>query len=272
MKKLTLLFVFAVLIISQMIPSNVQAAQYQYGVFIGLDPSQINKLTSYNEVVIDASYYTKSQIAFLHSKGIKVYSYLNIGSIESFRSYYNNFMNITLGDYQNWNDEKWIDVSNSKWQDYVVTTLAKNLKAKGVDGFFLDNIDVYTEYHTDSIFNGILNIINRLNSTYRLPIIANGGYDFFKAAMGKNLTLNKLVYGVNTESVYTTVNFDNNTFGVNSLTDRQYAIDYLNSLKAKGINIYIIEYTQDANLKQTIVDFYNKLNYKCYVSSSLSLN
>lgn len=271
MKKVSLV-VLVLFIFIQIFPFNVQAAQSNYGVFIGLNPSDINKLTSYKEVVIDASYYTKAQIDFLHKKGVKVYSYLNIGSIETFRSYYNDFVSITLSNYENWDNEKWIDVSNTKWKDYVVNTLAKNLKAKGIDGFFLDNIDVYTQYKNDSTFNGILDIITRLNSAYKLPIIANGGYDFFTKALSKNLALSKLVYGVNTESVYTTINFSNNTFIQNSAIDRQYAVDYLNSLKAKGVNIYIIEYTKDASLKKTIANFYNKLNFKYYISDSLSLN
>lgn len=254
-------------------PATTAASSNDYGVFIGMDPSNISKLVGYKEVVIDASEYTKSQIDYLHKNGVKVYSYLNIGSIEDFRPYYKQFINITLGNYENWPGEKWIDISNTKWQDYLVNVLAKNLADKGVDGFFLDNVDVYSVYNNDKIFNGVLNVMNRLDSTYKRPLIANGGYDFFTKAMDKNLAINKLVYGVDTESVYTTVvDYDTNEFAKNSNKDRQDAVDYLQLLQAKGLNIYIIEYTKNASLKSTINDYFNNLKFKCYISSNLSLN
>lgn len=271
MKK-TILVLLIELIFIQIILSNVQGIQPKYGVFTGLDSSKMNKLNSYNEVVIDASNYSKSQITLLHKNGIKVYSYLNIGSLENFRSYYNNFVNITLGNYNNWPGEKWIDISNSKWRDFIVNNLAKSLKEKGVDGFFLDNLDIYEEYPNNSIFNGILNIITRLDATYKLPIIANGGYNFFTKAINNKLILKNLVYGVNTESVYTDINFKNNTFILNSPKNRQYAIDYLNKLKALGLNIYIVEYSKNTTINKDIANFYNKLNFKYYISNNLSLN
>lgn len=270
MKKLAVIGLLLVMIL-QAFPMNAKAASLGYGVFIGMDSSQIKKLVGYSEVVIDASYYTKSQIDYLHKNGVKVYSYLNVGSIENFRSYYNDFVAITLGDYENWPDEKWVDVSNKAWQDYVVNVLAKELKAKGVDGFFIDNVDVYSNYKEENIFNGLVQILTRLNSTYKLPVIVNGGYDFFTAAMDKNIPLRSLVYGVNTESVYTSINFDNNTFIQNPVQDRQYALDYLSLLKSKGLNIYVIEYTKNTTLKNTFTKYYNKVGYNCYSASSIGL-
>lgn len=275
MKNLIAIPIIAVLFtLFQVVPYNVQAEgtdNNSYGVFIGMDSNKIDKLIGYKEVVIDGSDYTKAQIDYLHKNGVKVYNYLNIGSLEDFRPYYNDFVNITLSDYEGWSGERWIDISNAKWQDYIVNVRAKDLSDKGIDGFFLDNIDVYSQYKNDNIFNGILNVMNRLNSTYKLPIIANGGYDFFTEAMNKNLDISKLVYGVNTESVYTTVG-DNNKLLKNSNQDRKDAVDYLEILKSKGLAIYIIEYTKSNSLAETISSYFNKLNFKYYISSSLDLD
>lgn len=242
-----------------------------YGAFVGLQPKNINKLLSYKEVVIDASYYNKAQIDFLHKKGIKVYSYLNIGSLEKFRPYYGDFQNITLGEYDNWQDERWINVGNIQWDKYVINVLGKDLKDKGIDGFFLDNLDVYSKYKEESIFEGLLNIIQELNSNYKLPIIANNGEDFFEAAESKNLSIKKLVHGVNMENVYTSVDFNNNKFVKNSSSDREESIKYLKKLKAKGIEIYIIEYAKDYSLRKDINTYYDNLGFKVYISKSLSL-
>ena len=39
-------------------------------------------------------------------KGVKVYTYLNVGSIENFRDYYKKYEYLTIGTYENWEEEK----------------------------------------------------------------------------------------------------------------------------------------------------------------------
>ena len=84
----------------------------KYGVFLNISEDNLYKLYNYDIVVIDAQNFSKKAINVLKSKGITVYSYLNIGSIENFRPYYNNFKNIILKNYENWEEEYWIDISN----------------------------------------------------------------------------------------------------------------------------------------------------------------
>ena len=68
------------------------SVETSYGVFLGLDHnSGIDKLLNYKLVVIDLQEYSKSDIDKLHEKGIKVYSYLNVGSVEEYRSYFKRF-------------------------------------------------------------------------------------------------------------------------------------------------------------------------------------
>ncbi|KHD37515.1 glucanotransferase [Clostridium acetobutylicum] len=274
-KKLIIVVMIFVVIFSILINLRIRIKNsntLSYGVFTGLQPKNINRLLSYKEVVIDASYYSKAQIDFLHKKGIKVYSYLNVGSLENFRPYYSDFKDIALDNYENWKDESWIDVSNPKWDNYVVNTLGKNLKDKGVDGFFLDNLDVYSKYKKDSMFIGLLNIIKGLNSSYNLPVISNGGVDFLETAENKKISLKSLIYGINIESVYTTVDFNNNKFIKNSRDDRDKKVKYLEKLKSKDILIYIVEYSRDTSLKKIIHNYYRNLGFKVYISNSLNLN
>ena len=47
---------------------------------------------------------------------MKVYTYLNVGSLEDFRDYYKEYEHLTIGAYENWDEEKWIDVSDKDWQ------------------------------------------------------------------------------------------------------------------------------------------------------------
>ena len=38
-------------------------------------------------------------------------------------------------------DEKWVDVSEPKWQSFILDDLAPSILDKGVDGLFIDNVD-----------------------------------------------------------------------------------------------------------------------------------
>lgn len=55
-----------------------------YGVFIGTD-TDLDRLGSFYTVVIDAQYYDADEINAFKDKGHKVYSYINVGSLEEFR-------------------------------------------------------------------------------------------------------------------------------------------------------------------------------------------
>ena len=68
-----------------------QKEKKEYGVFLSIDSSQIKKLYEYRLVVIDAQYFSAKDIRTLHKKGVKVYTYLNVGSIENFRDYYKKY-------------------------------------------------------------------------------------------------------------------------------------------------------------------------------------
>ena len=79
----------------------------EYMVLLGEDSSIVEKVSDVDVLVIDAAYFCKEEIASLKDKNIgKVYTYLNIGSIENFRSFYEDYENYILGDYENWPEEK----------------------------------------------------------------------------------------------------------------------------------------------------------------------
>ena len=57
-----------------------------YGVFLSLE-SDLNSINTYDTVVIDAQYFSAEEIKRFKSLYHKVFSYINIGSLESFRDY-----------------------------------------------------------------------------------------------------------------------------------------------------------------------------------------
>ena len=242
----------------------------EYGVYIGADPeSLLNRENLAQTIVIDAQYYTKQEIADLKAAGHTVYTYLNIGSVETFRDYYKEYESITLGAYENWEDERWVDVSQKAWQDFIADK-AKELRKKGVDGFFVDNCDVYYYNHESKIFEGVCAILRDLHSGNGYVMI-NGGDDFVMDYVSAYGGLDDVLDGVNQESIYTSIDWENDSFSVNNHHDRDYFLKYLNLVKNCGKDRYAIEYTTSGRIAGKAAMLAKSRGYTVYIADSLEL-
>ena len=244
--------------------------EYKYGVFIGSD-ADLSSYKDYETIVIDAQNYSAEQIKEYKSDSHKVLSYINVGSVEDFRDYYSDYDDITLGDYEHWDEEKWVDVSSEKWQRFILNELAPSLEAKGIDGFFVDNCDVYYFYPNEEILNGLAVIMRGLKSMGK-EVIINGGDAFLEAYTEEFGDALDVVTGINQESVFTAIDWDNGTF-VEALTeDREYFMEYIEKYSALGVRIYLLEYTKDWKIAEQIEQYCNEHGFAYYISDSLELD
>lgn len=221
----------------------------EYGVFIGIDSEEIHKLDRYSIVIIEPSAFSSEQIGKLRAERKTVYGYLNVGAVEEYRPYYDRFRDLSLGIYENWPDERWIDVTSPLWQSFVIDELGKDYAAMGLDGFFLDNADVYYHFPEDDVFQGLCTIMKGLKS-YGLPLIINGGDPFVSRCMEENTALS-LFDGTNQETVFTKIDFTNQTYGQQAEEETEYFQEYLSKAKEHGLSVYLLEYRADEILANT---------------------
>ena len=240
-----------------------------YGVFLNADASSLKQLKNYDLIVIDAQYFTKSDIELLHQNGTKVYTYLNIGSIENFREYYTTYEKLTIGRYEHWDEEKWVDVADPDWQKFM-EQLSQELFEKGVDGFFIDNCDVYYYAPRESIFEGLTAILQNI-MTFDKAVIINGGDTYVTEYRERYGAIDHIMTGVNQESVWSAIDFDKGTFYEQTKETRDYYCNYLEACQADGMDVYLLEYTTDKKLIQKIKKYCNKHDFHFYVSNSLEL-
>ena len=240
-----------------------------YGVFLNADASSLKQLKNYDLIVIDAQYFTKSDIELLHQNGTKVYTYLNIGSIENFREYYTTYEKLTIGRYEHWDEEKWVDVADPDWQKFM-EQLSQELFEKGVDGFFIDNCDVYYYAPRESIFEGLTAILQNI-MTFDKAVIINGGDTYVTEYSERYGAIDHIMTGVNQESVWSAIDFDKGTFYEQTKETRDYYCNYLEACQADGMDVYLLEYTTDKKLIQKIKKYCNKHDFHFYVSNSLEL-
>ena len=267
---LVISLVVDILVVRDAAKAGENEEKKDYGVFLSIDSSQMKKLYHYKLVVIDAQFFSKKDIRMLHKKGVKVYTYLNVGSIEEFRDYYKEYEHLAIGDYENWDDEKWVDVSNQEWQNFI-GKLSKKLLEKGVDGFFIDNCDVYDYAQTKKNFQGLVKILKNIRSL-GVELVINGG-DVFVTKYRKTYgTAKNIMTAVNQESVWSRIQFEQGTFGKQTKEARDYFSDYVKQCKKDGMEVYLLEYTKDIKLIRQIRKYCRKNKFHYYISDSIELD
>ena len=256
-----------------------RAFDASYGVFIGMRGGEAlrdERVLRTRVLVVDPAHFEEREIAFLKVSGHTVYGYLNVGSLEAFRPYYGRFKRFVLGRYENWDGEWWVDVSAAPWRDFVVSELAAEYVRKGIDGFFVDNCDVYHYRRSRRIFDGLSEVLRRL-SGYGLEVLINGGDEYATAALEEYGSIAGLFSGVNQETVFTRINFDKlnfetGAFGRSREEDRQYFLSYLEKMEGAGAKIRLLEYTRDADLAREIERFCGARGWECFISGSVELD
>ena len=164
------------------------------------------------------------------SRGVWVYGYLNVGALEKERPYYDKLKHLRLAKYEGWDGEYWIDPTAREWQEHILS-LAKQIKATGAIGLYLDNTDIYYEIlekqirkqynrnlpSAQAVYTALSNIILKIHAL-GLIVMPNGGDVFVR----KFITAHpKVIATINQEGVfYSELNKKNKS------SDTQYYKDY----------------------------------------------
>ena len=273
MKKINLIAI-SILVLSILIgcgknTENESDYTNSYGVFLNYE-GNLTELSRYETIVIDAQYISEKDIDDFKAQGHTVYSYINVGSLENFRDYYPEFEDIMLGEYEHWEEERWVDVSSKTWQDFILNDLSKELIDKGIDGFFVDNCDVYYEYPNIDILSGLSVILEGLRATGK-DVVINGGDCFVDAYCGAGGDWKKILTGINQESVFSCINWDDGTFEKVE-EEHKYFTEYIERYGKQGADIFLLEYTKDPQLMQEIQDYCAENHYQYYITDRIELD
>ena len=214
-----------------------------------LIPSVLAKCKKNDLAVVDTEG-RESHVRTAVRRGVWVYGYLNVGAVESGRSYYEDFHHIRLAKYSGWDGEYWINPTAKEWQDHCIA-LAKQIKACGAIGLYLDNTDIYymclqgfreektkmlrSAPSAQAVYNALSSIILKINAL-GLIVMPNGGDTFVR----KFITAHpKVIPTINQEGIfYEKLNKKNKS------SDTQYYKEYCKwAQKRISGKVRIIEYT-----------------------------
>ena len=245
---------------------------YPYGVFLGAEPEDIKYMEAYETVVVEGQAFSKKDVARLKEAGHTVLSYINVGSIEEYRPYYDDYSQYALDVYENWEDERWVDVTAPEWQDFVVNELAAELRDKGFDGLFVDNLDVYYHYPSEESFEAIT-IILRSFKSLGFYVSINGGDVYVTECLERFDSARDIFDAVNQETVFTKIVWDKkDKFDKQSGSEREYFQEYLEMVHEKGVDVYLLEYSKDKKMEKKVREYCDEKGYRYYVSRTLNLD
>jgi cysteinyl-tRNA synthetase len=145
----------------------------------------------------------------------RVISYLNLGSCEMWRTYWTNApaglvpcglnTEAQLGPYEGYSDEVWMNPGNPAYQALILDHVAARLAAQGVDGFFLDNLELLEHARCDALCRqGGLDLVRRLRERYpgMLLVMQNATGDVTRLGMTGGVPFASLLDGISHEEVY----------------------------------------------------------------------
>lgn len=242
------------------------------GLFLGIDdptPAQLAAMGTYPRIAVDMAALTKDHVRTLHARGVAVYAYLSIGSLEKYRPWYDIFRDHVLHPYDNWPDEWWMDMTYAPWRDHLVSYARDTLLAAGADGLFLDNGDVYYQDQRDASYQALLSLLQDLHRLGK-PMILNGGDVLLGRMMDEEEALP--LQGVHQESVFASIlDYDRNRFGRQSADTTQYYLSHLLRCHGHGLECYITEYTRDRRLESHARKEAARLGFGLFVTDDVGL-
>ncbi|QPC47729.1 putative glycoside hydrolase [Mangrovibacillus cuniculi] len=172
---------------------NVLAGVESYKIFYNTPNSKIiEKLRTYDLVIIEPQLYTKEQIDYIQSSGTIVMGYIGVMEtpmwnqrrvklLEPTDYYHKNGQRIH---YPQW-DSYYMDITKPHFQQVLLDEVQEQIVAKGFDGAFLDTVGNIDNEHfwTDKPqyyvqLNGLLTFLEELTTTYQeLLYIQNWGME-----------------------------------------------------------------------------------------------
>jgi uncharacterized protein (TIGR01370 family) len=187
------------------------------------------RLAQRDLIVVDGEEVTPAQVAALRSRGTVVLGYLSVGSVETWRSWFAELRDYRLEPLGDWDGERYADTAQPALRDALADRIAPQLLAKGLDGLFLDNVDMIEEHAAQA--DGMVELVTRLSARAHAAggvLMAQNGdaiIDRFVPALD----------GWNREDPTGTYDFDRKRYVLTDAEGRRSARATLRRLHAAGL-------------------------------------
>lgn len=210
----------------------------------------------YGIIVIEPDDYSSKEIKAIEAKGYTVLGYISVGTIEKERPWFNKYKKYALKRLKDWPNEYFADLTKKEWRNFLVTK-AKGIKNKGCDGWWADNIDVYEYYPSIGMFNGVCSALESIKKLGGYLMI-NGGSRFLKRAFATDRSI-PYINGYTQEEVFSRIisYSGKGKFGKQTDNESKYYKSVIELAKKAKIQTFLLEYTRDEKVKESIRKYYS---------------
>ncbi len=221
---------------------------------------------AYDWIVLDQDdpILDRLRLHFYMERRAKVFGYISVGEIESFRDYYEDIRRFAIGENPMWDTEV-ADLRKKEYLDFLVEVVAKRIAERGFDGFFLDTLDSYRlvakEDEVGDFVRAEVYLIRRLKERYPdMLIVINRGFEIVEE-------VRELIDGVVVESLFVGLDGDRQYVKVRE-EDRRYLLPILERIKGIGLPVIVIDYLPPSRRSRAkdIVKRIRDLGFIPYVS------
>lgn len=241
-----------------------------YKVYLGMNGKDYKKIIKQKPsiAVIEFTEFSNYQIGRLLESNIKLIAYLNVGAIEKTRPYFNTFKKYAIGKYDGW-DELWMDISKKEWQDALVSQ-AKQFKARGAFGLYIDNLDVVENYKGRNYYSHAKNILQRITAETGHYLIINGA-DYF---VSKCIAEKAICFqAIQQEEVFTRItSISGNKAKSQTKAEKKRLKAYCIAVKKTGVHVFLLEYMPSAANKAKIGAFCKKYGMNACNAKNVNLD
>lgn len=208
------------------------------GALDGSPEAVADRLGVFGLVVVDGEEATAGQVAALRARGTLVLGYLSVGTVEPWRSWYGSLRPFALERWDEW-DEYYADVGDPAYRAAVVR-IAGTIMGKGLDGLFIDNVDMVGSHPEQA--EGMRRLVSALSRLAR----EGGGVLFAQNGDDFCLTAASLLDGWNREDVTFAYDFDTGSYVRTAVAEHAAALAAVASMRAAGLFVTTTDYVATA--------------------------
>lgn len=249
-------------ILPSMLPGGAAIAQQLRGSVLvcygRLNPVNIS---GYGCLIVESQHYTASEIKKFKSSNGKVLAYISLGEVNSGAKHFAALKSETLGKNKIW-DSYYLDLGSAKTKEVILKLIADGV-AKGFDGFFLDNIDNFSQWGPQKDQKSkLVSFLGEIGEKYpKLTFVQNAGLDLISETAPH-------VDAILVESVATDYNFEFKKYKLRKEEDFQARAARVKSIATQyKMPVILVEYADSKQLKKEVEQRINPLGFSSFIGN-----
>jgi uncharacterized protein (TIGR01370 family) len=198
--------------------------------------ADVERLAPFDLVVVDGELTSARRVADLRANGSVVLGYLSVGTIERYRSWYRRAKRHRMELWGDWG-EWYADVRAKGFRRLIARRVAPKILGRGVDGMFLDNVDMIDGHPKQR------RAMFRLVRTLSRLAHSGGGYLFAQNGAKAIKPVWSALDGWNLEDVTWGYDFKRRRYARREEAEASAGLAQLARLSAAGLLVTATDYT-----------------------------